>query len=196
MIHSELSTLIGTRQVADSKVNEWLGRNVRCPSLIPGTLYIMKEWSVKHHANYDNPFQVVEFVGSGREDTGERVLFAENPAIKEMKDGDYFYFKAIDNNGQPFIFGAYMHENCVCVTSSAVRVTCYAVVGHESEGLPQGITRAPRVQTAAKLTRAKVASIDEDSIVDNCEEEDDGLGCKDAWLCHPISCRPLRLLRS
>jgi hypothetical protein len=187
MTHSELTTLIATMQVAKSKVNDWLGRNVRCPSLIPGTLYIMKEWSIKHHANYDNPFSVVEFVGSGREDTGERVMFAENPAIKDMKDGDYFYFKAFDNKDQPYIFGAYMYENCVCITSSAVRVTCYAIIGHESVGLPQGNTKTPRVPTETKHKE----NAEDNSPVDTCDD-DDGLGCPGAVVCHPISMAPLK----
>ncbi len=185
MTHIELASLIGTWDVKNSKVNDWMGRNVRCPSLVPGTLYIMKEWTIKHHVNYNNPFQVVEFIGSGRDDTGERVLFAENPAIKDMKDGDYFYFKGGDTEGKDYVFGAYMHENWVCITSSAVRVTCYAILGHESEGLPQGAAKPIRQSVVRKL-----AAIDSDEPI--ADDYDDGLGCPGARVCHPISMVPYK----
>ncbi len=191
MTHLELVALVETMQVANSKVNDLMGRNVRCPSLVPGTLYLLKEWTTKHHVNYDNPFQVVEFIGSGREDTGERVLFAANPAIKDMKDGDYYYFKAIEKSGESYEFGAYMYENSVRITSSAVRVTCYAILGHESAG--QGAARrTPRVATAKTLKVTFIEEDDEDNgPIDMCED-DDGLGCPGATVCHPISMIPLR----
>jgi hypothetical protein len=186
---SEIAAQIETKNVADSKVNDWMGRNVRCPSLIPGAVYIMKLWSVKHMTDSDNPYELVEFVGSGREDSGERVLFAENPAIKEMNPGDYFYFKSI--NGE--IFGAFMHENCVCVTSASVRVTCYEVNGHEATPPSDKPDRAPKTPREPKESkREKLCSIDsDDGPVDTCED-DDGLGSPYAVVLHPISLIPLR----
>lgn len=192
MTQFELAALIETMQVKDSKVNDWMGKNVRCPSLVPGTLYIMKVWSTKHQANYDNPFTVVEFIGSGREDTGERILFAENPAIKSMQDGDYYYFKGVDKN-DTFDFGAYMFENCVCITSSAVRITCFAINEHTSHDQLQGTTKPVATPRTAATTQSKkmvVASIDDDDFV--CEVEDDGLGVKGALVCDRISMIPLR----
>ena len=186
--HLELARLIGTNYLRDSKVDDYLGKNVRCPSLIPGTLYIMKEWSVKHHCNSDNPFQVVKFIGSGREVNGERVLFAENPAIKEMNDGDYYYFEAImpadhPTPNQPYIFGAYMFENCVCITSSAVRVTCYAI--GKSDDQP----KIPRKSTDKRSI--KVLSIDSDEPIEDVEEDYDDMP-PDAVEVHPISMIPYK----
>jgi hypothetical protein len=186
---SEIAAQIETKLVADSKVMDWMGRNVRCPSLIPGAVYIMKLWSVKHMTGSDNPYELVEFVGSGREDTGTRVLFAENPAIKEMNPGDYFYFKSI--NGE--VFGAFMHENCVCVTTAAVRVTCFEVKGHEATPPSDKPARAPKTaRTPKENKREALHSIDsDDGPVDECDD-DDGLGSPFAVVCHPISCAPLR----
>ncbi len=198
----ELTIEIATPMVENSKVADHIGKNVRCPSLVQGTLYIMKEWSVVHHINYDNPFMVVEFIGSGRDDNGVRTLFAENPAIKEMKENDRYYFRAWNTaKNETFEFAAYMHENCVCITSSAVRVTCYAINGHESAGFdttpkatkPARTPSAPRVQATARRTRqANVLDIDREDIV--IEDDDDGLGCQDAMQLHPISFRPIKSL--
>ena len=196
MTHLELAALIETRNVADSKVEELIGKNVRSPSLVPGTLYIMKEWTIKHHINSDNPFSVVEFVGCGREDDGNRILQKDNFAIKEMKDGDYYFFKAVDAVKQEtYMFGAYMFENCVCIKPGAIRVTCYAIKGHESEGFDATPKeKAPKVQREAKQqshARSRVAAIDSDDAPVE-EIDDDGNGSPFAVVCHPISMIPLR----
>jgi hypothetical protein len=71
------------------------------------------------------------------------------------------------------------------------------VLGHESPGFDATpktkVAKSPKVKT---ITSSKKGAIDilDDDVTPVIDEEDDGLGCKDAWLCHPISLRPLRLL--
>jgi hypothetical protein len=180
--------------VDKSKAPELMGKNARCPSLVPGTLYIIKEWTIKHHVNYDNPFQVVKFLGSGREDGGERTFFDKNPAINTMKDGDYYFFEAVDNKGETYSFGAYMFENCVCITSSAVRITCYEIKGHEPEGVPVKGPSKPRTQVATP-SKASKRSADDDDAAPVEPDEDDGMGVPGAMLCHPLSMRPIKPMR-
>jgi hypothetical protein len=186
----ELSDQIGTLALLNSKVEEYIGKNVRCPSLVPGTMYIVKEWTTKHKLNSDNPYFVARFIGSGREDeNGGRILNKDNPAINKMKDGDYYFFEAIDGKGEPYVFGAYMFQQCICIGSGAVRITCYMIKGHEPAGADT--SDAPAKPRASAAKQSKPATRVADAAVQE-EDEDDGFGVEGAMECHPISMRPIR----
>jgi hypothetical protein len=188
----ELSDIVGTLALQDSKVNELIGKNVRCPSLVPGTMYILKEWTIKHKLNSDNPYFVARFIGSGREDAdGNRLLNKENPAINKMVDGEYYFFEAVDGKGEPYVFGAYMFQQCICIGSGAVRITCYLINGHEPPGTD--LSEAPAKPRASAVRQSKPATrVAKAPIPHEDEDEDDGLGVEGAWECHPISMRPIR----
>jgi hypothetical protein len=197
LTHFELAAQVETKQVAKSAAPSLMGKNVRSPSLQRGKLYLMKEWTIKHHANYDNPFTVVRFIGCGTEDSnGQRVLVEHNYKLNEMQDGQYYYFEAVDSREQKlYTYGAYMFENCLCICSGAVRVTCYQINGCEyDEKAPAKGPSSPASSVVKRSKRSDAAFAEEPeerSVFKDDDCADDESVLKYSIECHPLSLMPL-----
>ena len=91
----DLAKRIETTKLEDSEAEQLKGPNVRTPSLIVGQLYLVKCWKPVEQGS-DNIWKVVRFSGSGhQEDLDNRIMFDENPRIKDMKSKDYYFFEHI-----------------------------------------------------------------------------------------------------
>lgn len=143
MTHLELANDIQTPYFNHSRITEFLGKNVRSPSLVKGGLYIQKLWSIKHLNNTDNAHSVVEFLGVGYDINGVIKYYDENPKVKEMKRDDKYYFRGINSKGEVFDFTGREHELCICVNTDPVRVTFYSIVGHEVDEGARAVPAKP-----------------------------------------------------
>jgi hypothetical protein len=197
LTHRELAQAVETLQLANSKAANFIGRNIRTPSLVQGTLYVLKQWSIKHIVNSDNPYMVVKYLGNGCEGPDGKPIYREqNQRIADMKEGDYYFFEAINKaeGGEPYCFGAYQFENVLSITSSAVRVTFFEV--QDGVDINQPVAVQPQRVVKVERVVARKATRDTDGDIHvNYSDEDDGLGCPGAYECHPISMAPRKALR-
>lgn len=130
----DLTKVVETNRLADSKALQIQGKNVRGPSLIPNQIYLAKTWKTTV-PDSDNVFLVMKFLGSANIKGKERVMYADNPRLIDMKEGDRFLFEKLTDD-QVSEIAAYQADDCLCFGDPPVRLTFYAINGVTEQTRP------------------------------------------------------------
>lgn len=153
----ELATKVETVKISDSKADSLRGPNVRTPSLIINQIYLSKSWKPTIEGS-DNIWRVVKFIGSGRQEEGsEQIeLFESNPRIKDMKEGDYYFFQCVKDSDF-VVFNAFQADDCLVYGVPPIRLTFFEVNGITVQTKPSS-KPSEKVAKPAKVAKDKPAA--------------------------------------
>jgi len=116
------------------------GKNVWASKLKQGRYYILKKRDIYNQMNYNNPYELVQFVGYGPDaKRGSGPDWSQlKPKIKNIKslnDGIYLHVRAFDTYNKPmgvapfkpeiYLFGLYEYEGSAALGSGATPVSFY-----------------------------------------------------------------------
>lgn len=120
--------------------------SIRAPKLVPGENYVMSAWTGKEKTK-----RAVEFVGVG---PAIDELVEKTPRLKDLGEGQFFFFKALDADGKDEVVAAFGYGDVLCIgipqvkdgieASVATRVTFF------SETAPVKAAPAPKAPKADK----------------------------------------------
>ena len=123
--------------------------SIRAPKLVAGETYVMSAWTGKEKAK-----RAVEFVGVG---PAIDELVEKTPRLKDLGEGQFFFFKALNEEGAEEIVAAFGYGDVLCIgvpqvkdgieASVATRVTFF------SETAPVKAAPAPKAPKATKATK-------------------------------------------
>jgi hypothetical protein len=114
------------------------GSNVRSPSLIGNTNYIMKTWNTK-----EPTFKEVKFLGFT---SGTNEFKSPTKQLKDMLSTDFYRFMDI---GTDVAFRGKMVDNCLVDEASEIRVTFFDLAGVVSEKPVKVTTSKKKTTTVA-----------------------------------------------
>lgn len=127
--------------------------SIRAPKLVPGENYVMSAWTGKEKTK-----RAVEFVGVG---PAIDELVEKTPRLKDLGEGQFFFFKALDADGNDEVVAAFGYGDVLCIgipqvkdgieASVATRVTFF------SETAPVKAAPAPKAPKAPKASKADKA---------------------------------------
>lgn len=123
MDYEEITREIETKNLADSGVQKYLGKNVKSPGLVKNEHYIVKFWSIKSVEQGDNPFWLGQFLGAG-EDPNQ--IFSVTPRAKEMVGNQRYFFRRTNSS---IVAASNFNGALVVNDDNEQRITFYALLG-------------------------------------------------------------------
>lgn len=127
--------------------------SIRAPKLVIGRDYVMTAWTGKEKTS-----RAVTFLGAGAavDDLAEK-----SPRIKDLEAGQFFFFKALDADGQAETVAAFGHDGMLCIgveqTKDDVTASVPTRVTFFSETAPVKAAPAPKAPKAKKEKAEKPA---------------------------------------
>lgn len=127
--------------------------SVRAPKLEISQDYVMTAWTGK-----DKTARAVTFLGAGAavDDLAEK-----SPRVKDLTEGQFYFFKALDADGKDETVAAFGHDGVLCVgieqTKDEVTASVPTRVTFFSETAPVKAAPAPKAPKAKKEKAAPAA---------------------------------------
>jgi hypothetical protein len=149
----ELAKQIETKNFVDSKVHQYIGSNVKSPSLIKGNSYIIKFWSAKSTPDSDNPYWIGQFCGAGT--TIDNII--EPPLrAKEMTVDQRFFFRRVNGD----VVSASNNMGALVVNSDVEqRITFYGLNTEAQQNADKIDAPKVKLATVAAANASKTAPV-------------------------------------
>lgn len=140
--------------------------SIRAPKLVIGQNYVMTAWTGK-----EKTARAVSFIGAG---AAPDDLAEKNPRIKDMTEGQFYFFVAETEDGKDETIAAFGHDGMLCIgvpqTKDSVETSIPTRVTFFSETAPVKAAPAPKAPKASKTTSTPAADAEPSESATSTEE--------------------------